>query len=126
MAPVALLVGFGAMIGRLLEVTGGAQVLADRLVAQVGEQRAPFALGVASLLFGFPNFFDAGLAVILPIIFSVALRFGGSVLLDALPSAGRLRSGTPLCGPIPAGRGGRTCWRGYRPAADRGRGWWLL
>lgn len=88
MAPVALLVGFGAMIGRLLEVTGGAQVLADRLVAQVGEQRAPFALGVASLLFGFPNFFDAGLAVMLPIIFSVALRFGGSVPLDALPSAG--------------------------------------
>lgn len=88
LASVALLVGFGAMIGRLLEVTGGAQVLADRLVAQFGEQRAPFALGVASLLFGFPIFFDAGLVVMLPIIFSVALRFGGSVLLYALPSAG--------------------------------------
>lgn len=88
LASVALLVGFGAMIGRLLEVTGGAQVLADRLIAQFGERRAPFALGVASLLFGFPIFFDAGLVVMLPIIFSVALRFGGSVLLYALPSAG--------------------------------------
>ena len=42
----------------------------------------------ASLLFGFPIFFDAGLVVMLPIIFSVAKRFGGSVLLYALPSAG--------------------------------------
>ncbi|MBC9957714.1 GntP family permease [Yimella sp. cx-51] len=88
LASVALLVGFGAMIGRLLEVTGGAQVLADTLIARFGEQRAPLALGVASLLFGFPIFFDAGLVVMLPIIFSVARRFGGSVLTYALPAAG--------------------------------------
>ena len=88
LATVALLVGFGAMIGRLLEVSGGAQILADRLINKFGERRAPFALGVASLLFGFPIFFDAGLMVMLPIIFSVALRFGGSVLLYALPAAG--------------------------------------
>ncbi|MFT4012908.1 MAG: GntP family permease [Paracoccus sp. (in: a-proteobacteria)] len=88
LATVALLVGFGAMIGRLLEVTGGAQVLADRLINQFGEHRAPLALGVASLMFGFPIFFDAGLVVMLPIIFSVALRFGGSVLRYALPAAG--------------------------------------
>ena len=81
LASVALLVGFGAMIGRLLEVTGGAQVLADRLINKFGADRAPLALGVASLMFGFPIFFDAGLVVMLPIIFSVALRFGGSVLL---------------------------------------------
>ncbi len=88
LATVALLVGFGAMIGRLLEITGGAQVLADTLINRFGEKRAPFALGVASLLFGFPIFFDAGLVVMLPIIFSVARRFGGSVLTYALPAAG--------------------------------------
>jgi GntP family gluconate:H+ symporter len=88
LASVALLVGLGAMIGKLLEVTGGAQVLADTLVGRFGEKRAPLALGVASLLFGFPIFFDAGFVVFLPIIFSVARRFGGSVLTYALPSAG--------------------------------------
>ncbi len=88
LANVALLVGLGAMIGRLLEVTGGAQVLADTLINRFGERRAPLALGVASLLFGFPIFFDAGLVVMLPIIFSVARRFGGSVLTYALPAAG--------------------------------------
>ena len=88
LATVALLVGFGAMIGRILEITGGAQVLADRLIDRFGAHRAPLALGVASLLFGFPIFFDAGLVVMLPIIFSVARRFGGSVLTYALPAAG--------------------------------------
>ncbi|MGO1166266.1 MAG: GntP family permease [Janibacter sp.] len=88
LASVALLVGLGAMIGRLLEVTGGAQVLADTLISRFGEDRAPLALGVASLLFGFPIFFDAGLVVMLPIIFSVARRFGGSVLRYAFPAAG--------------------------------------
>ena len=88
LAAVALLVGLGAMIGKLLEVTGGAAVLADTLVNRFGAKRAPLALGVASLLFGFPIFFDAGFVVFLPIIFSVAKRFGGSVLTYALPSAG--------------------------------------
>ncbi len=69
---VALLVGFGVMIGRLLEVSGGAQVLADTLIGRFGEKRAPLALGVASLLFGFPIFFDVVLVVFLPIILTVA------------------------------------------------------
>ncbi|TQM67065.1 GntP family gluconate:H+ symporter [Actinomadura hallensis] len=85
---VALLVAFGVMLGRLLEVTGGAQTLADTLIGRFGEKRAPFALGVASLLFGFPIFFDAGLVVFVPIILTVARRFGGSVLYYALPAAG--------------------------------------
>jgi GntP family gluconate:H+ symporter len=88
LASVALLVGLGAMIGKLLEVSGGAQVLADNLVNRFGADKAPLALGVASLCFGFPIFFDAGLIVMMPIIFSVARRFSGSVLTYALPAAG--------------------------------------
>ena len=88
LASVALLVGLGAMIGKILEVSGGAAVLADTLIGRFGESRAPLALGVASLIFGFPIFFDAALIVMMPIIFSVAARFGGSVLIYALPAAG--------------------------------------
>ncbi|AUS79204.1 GntP family permease [Actinoalloteichus sp. AHMU CJ021] len=84
---VALLVGLGAVLGRLLETSGGAKVLADRLLRLFGENRAPLALSVASLLFGFPIFFDAGFVVMLPVIFTVARRLGGSVLLYGLPAA---------------------------------------
>ncbi len=104
---MALLVGFGVMLGRLLEVTGGAQVLADTLVNRFGEHRAPFALGVAALMFGFPIFFDAGLVVFLPIILTVARRFGGSVLYYALPAAGAFAAMhaivPPHPGPVAAG-----------------------
>lgn len=98
---VALLVGFGVMIGRLLEVTGGAQVLADTLIGRFGEKRAPLALGVAALLFGFPIFFDAGLVVFLPIIMTVARRFGGSMLLYAFPAAGAFAAMHALVPPHP-------------------------
>lgn len=85
---VALLVGLGAMLGRLVEISGGAQSLADDLIRLFGEKRAPLALGVASLIFGFPIFFDAGLVVMLPIIFSVAKRLGGGLLRYGIPAAG--------------------------------------
>jgi GntP family gluconate:H+ symporter len=98
---VALLVALGAMLGRLLEMSGGAQVLADTLIARFGEKRAPFALGVASLIFGFPIFFDAGLVVMLPIIFTVARRFGGSLLYYALPAAGAFAAMHALVPPHP-------------------------
>ncbi|MEI2713772.1 MAG: GntP family permease [Nocardioides sp.] len=101
LASVALLVALGAMIGRLLEVSGGAQKLADTLIAGFGEKRAPLALGVASLLFGFPIFFDAGLVVFLPIILTVARRFGGSLLFYALPSAGAFAAMHAIIPPHP-------------------------
>ena len=86
---VALLIGLGAMLGKLVEHSGGARVLADKLVDIFGEKRAPFGLGIASLIMGFPIFFDAGLVVMLPIIFAVARRVSGNnVLLYGIPAAG--------------------------------------
>ncbi|WP_034384175.1 GntP family permease [Deinococcus sp. YIM 77859] len=85
---VALLVGLGAMLGRLIETSGGARTLAESLIARFGERRAPLALGVASLLFGFPIFFDAGLIVMLPVVFAVARRLNQPVLRYGLPAAG--------------------------------------
>ncbi len=88
LAAVALLVGLGGMIGKLLDASGGAEVLAKRLVDLFGEQRAPLALGVASLLFGFPIFFDAGLIVMMPILLTVARKLAISTLSLVLPAAG--------------------------------------
>ncbi|RZS59605.1 GntP family gluconate:H+ symporter [Microcella putealis] len=87
LATVALLVGLGAMLGRFIEASGGAKVLTDAMIRRFGEKRAPLALSIASLLMGFPIFFDAGLVVMLPIIFAVARRLGGSLLTYAFPAA---------------------------------------
>ncbi|HLV04069.1 MAG TPA: GntP family permease [Actinomycetaceae bacterium] len=84
---VALLIALGAMLGKLIEHSGGARVLSEKMVSVFGEKRAPLGLGLASLAFGFPIFFDAGLVVMLPIIFAVARRLGNNVLLYGLPAA---------------------------------------
>ncbi|GAB2539599.1 GntP family permease [Brachybacterium huguangmaarense] len=84
---VMLLVALGAMLGRMIEASGGAHVLSERMIQLFGERRAGLALSVASLLMGFPIFFDAGLVVMMPIIYAVARRVGGSFLSIALPSA---------------------------------------
>ncbi|PMC75794.1 GntP family permease [Brachybacterium sp. UMB0905] len=84
---VGILVGLGAMLGKLIEHSGGARVLADSMIRIFGERRAPVALGAASLFLGFPMFFDAGLVVMLPIVFAVAARLGGPILLYAMPTA---------------------------------------
>ncbi|MDO5661428.1 MAG: GntP family permease [Brachybacterium sp.] len=85
---VALLVGFGAVLGRIVETSGGAQVLADKMLDTFGERKAPLALAVASLLYAFPIFLDAGFIVMLPIIYTVARRLDGSFMLYVLPSIG--------------------------------------
>jgi GntP family gluconate:H+ symporter len=64
-----------------VETSGGARVLAEKMVSVFGEKRAAFALGVASLIMGFPMFFDAGLIVMLPVIFAVGRRIGGKHML---------------------------------------------
>ncbi|UNX55131.1 GntP family permease [Georgenia sp. TF02-10] len=84
---VALLIGLGAMLGKMVEHSGGARVLAEKMVDIFGEKRAQFGLGLASLIMGFPIFFDAGLVVMLPIIFAVARRLGNNVLLYGMPAA---------------------------------------
>lgn len=81
---IALLIAFGVMFARLIESSGGTKVLTEALIDKLGEKRAPLALGIASLLFGFPIFFDAAFMVMLPLYLAVARRLGGSMLLYVL------------------------------------------
>jgi GntP family gluconate:H+ symporter len=90
LAHTAPIVGLGAMLGKMLELSGGAQKIADRLLRLFGEHRAPLALGVTGLLFGIPVFFDVGVIVLAPVVYAAAKVGGKSMLYYALPLAGGL------------------------------------
>jgi GntP family gluconate:H+ symporter len=90
LAHVAPIVGLGAMLGKMLELSGGAQQIADRLLRLFGESRAPLALGVTGLIFGIPVFFDVGVIVLAPVVYAAALRGRKSMLYYAMPLAGGL------------------------------------
>lgn len=85
---VALIVTLGAMLGRIVEVSGGAEVLARALLRAFGPRRAPWALGAASFIFGIPVFVDVATIVLVPIVLAVARRITGRVnmLAFALPT----------------------------------------
>ena len=55
---VAVVVGLGAMFGRMLEISGGAERLARNLVGKCGEKNAQWALGLTGFLISIPTFTD--------------------------------------------------------------------
>ncbi|MYW64817.1 GntP family permease [Streptomyces sp. SID8379] len=82
---VAIIIGLGTMLGAVLEVSGGAEVLASRLLNLFGEKRAPLAMGLTGLIFGIPVFFDVGIFVLAPIVYAAAKRGGKSIILYCMP-----------------------------------------
>ncbi|GAA1089779.1 GntP family permease [Nocardiopsis composta] len=82
---VAIIIGLGTMIGAILETSGGAAVLAQRIERLFGERRAPLAMGLTGLVFGIPVFFDVGIFVLAPLVYAAAKRSGKSVVLYAMP-----------------------------------------
>ncbi|WP_369200019.1 GntP family permease [Streptomyces sp. PU-14G] len=87
---IAIIVALGAMLGRVMQESGAVEVLSGRLLAAVGEKRAPLAVGLTALLVGVPVFFDVGFILLMPLIYAVAQRSGRSVISVALPAVGGL------------------------------------
>ena len=90
---IALLVGLGSMFGGILEVSGGAQKIAQTLIDKFGQKKAGWALGLTGLVIGTTVFFEAGVVVLIPLAFSVAKQTRKSTLYYAIPLLSGLASG---------------------------------
>ena len=90
---IALLVGLGSMFGGILEVSGGAQRIAETLIGKFGQKKAGWALGLTGLVIGTTVFFEAGVVVLIPLAFSVAKQTKKSTLYYAIPLLSGLASG---------------------------------
>jgi gluconate transporter len=82
---IAIVIGVGAMFGEMLHRSGGAQAIAERLLGVFGEKRAPWALGLTGLIVAIPVFFDVGLILFIPLVYSLAKKSGRSLLYYAIP-----------------------------------------
>ena len=85
---IALLVGLGSMFGGILEVSGGAQRIAETLIGKFGQKKAGWALVIGTTVF-----FEAGVVVLIPLAFSVAKQTKKSTLYYAIPLLSGLASG---------------------------------
>src|SRR5690606_6770189 len=75
----------GAIIGKLLEVSGGAQTLAHYIIQAFGEKRSTWALMLTGFIVSIPVFLDVGFIILVPIVYALANRSGLSLLHFAIP-----------------------------------------
>ncbi len=99
---LVLIIGFGAVLGKMLEVTGGAERLATSLVQAFGEKRAPLAMAVLGLLAGIPVFVEVGFVLLVPLVFVVAKKAGISRVTVGVPLAIALMTVHCILPPHPA------------------------
>ena len=88
-------------------MSGGAQCVAQTLVNKFGEKKAGVALGITGLVVGTTVFFEAGVVVLIPLVFSVAKQTRKSTLYYAIPLLSGLASGYAFVPPS----AGRYLWQ---------------
>ena len=83
---VGLLIALGAMLGKLLADSGGANRIVDTIVDRVGPKRLPWAMALIAAIIGLPMFFEIGVVILVPIVVLVALRTKVSLMLVGIPA----------------------------------------
>ncbi|GAA2617361.1 gluconate:H+ symporter [Streptomyces axinellae] len=82
---VGITLAFGAMLGRLLANSGATERIARVIVDRAGTRSLPWYMAGAAFVIGIPMFFEIGLIVLLPLIFSVARRLQDSGQVKGSP-----------------------------------------
>lgn len=82
---IALIFGLGAILGKLLADGGGATRIADTLINKFGQKHVQWAMIIAAFIVGIALFFEVGLVLLIPLVFTIAKRAQVSQLKLGLP-----------------------------------------
>lgn len=99
---IALVVGLGTMLGKMMAESGGAERIARTLIGFFGEKNVHWAMVVIAFIVGLPVFFEVGFVLLIPIAFNVAKRTGTSMVLVGIPMVAGLSVVHGLIPPHPA------------------------
>jgi GntP family gluconate:H+ symporter len=99
---IAVVVGLGTMLGKMMAESGGAERIANTLIHLFGEKNIHWAMMFVAIIVGLPVFFEVGFVLLIPIAFNVARRTGKSLLLIGLPMVAGLSVVHGLIPPHPA------------------------
>jgi len=98
---IGLVILFGTLLGEILAVTGGADVIADSVIKVFGIRRLPLAMAVIGFLVGIPVFVDVAYLTLLPTVIALSKKSGHSVLVLGLSLASSLTVAHALIPPTP-------------------------
>jgi GntP family gluconate:H+ symporter len=83
---VGILIALGAMIGKLLEDSGGANRIVATMVSRVGPGGLPWVMAAIAAILGLPLFFEVGVVLLVPVVVLVAQRTGVSLMKVGIPA----------------------------------------
>ncbi|MGB7963105.1 MAG: GntP family permease [Propionicimonas sp.] len=99
---LATVLGLGTILGKMLEVSGGAQRLAQTLIKSFGERNAHWAMMVVAFICGIPVFFQVGFVLLIPVMFSIAKQAKMSLIKIGVPVVAALITVHAMVPPHPA------------------------
>jgi gluconate:H+ symporter, GntP family len=83
---VGLLIALGAMLGKLLADSGGADQIIDKLLSRACRAMIPWAMALVALVIGLPMFFEIALVLLLPVIVLITRRSELRLMRVAIPA----------------------------------------
>ena len=90
LAEIILIICLGAILGKILELSGAASQIANSLIRSFGIKNIQWAVLLTGFLVGIPLFYNAGFIILVPLIFSIARTAGLPLLYIAIPMAASL------------------------------------
>ncbi|MFD5703288.1 GntT/GntP/DsdX family permease [Streptomyces lasiicapitis] len=88
-AGVGVLIALGAILGKLLADSGGADQIVDTILAKAGKsggRAMPWAMVLIASVIGLPLFFEVGIVLLIPVVLMVAKRGNYSLMRIGIPA----------------------------------------
>ncbi|WP_053673948.1 gluconate:H+ symporter [Streptomyces sp. NRRL B-1140] len=85
-AGVGVLIALGAILGKMLADSGGADQIVDTILAKAGGRSMPWAMVLIASVIGLPLFFEVGIVLLIPVVLMVAKRGNYSLMRIGIPA----------------------------------------
>ena len=87
---LVLIICLGAILGKILEVSGAAEQISSTLIKSFGQKNIQWAVLLTGFLIGIPLYYNAGFMILVPLVFTLARKTGLPLLYIAIPMAASL------------------------------------
>ncbi|MFS0645292.1 GntP family permease [Siminovitchia sp. 179-K 8D1 HS] len=77
---IGIVIGFGVMMGRILEVSGAAERMAYTIVKVLGKRKEEWALAITGYIVSIPIFVDSAFVILSSLVKALSRKTGKSVL----------------------------------------------
>jgi Gnt-I system high-affinity gluconate transporter len=82
---LVIILGLGAMLGKLVADSGAAQRITTKLVDKFGKKNIQWAVVLTGFIVGIPMFYSVGFVILVPLVFTIAAATGLPLLYVGLP-----------------------------------------